>query len=151
MNKLHSRPDQRGAILVVTMIMLVLLTLISVSVLRSTTMDEKMAGNARDRDKALQAAEAAARVCLDQLTSATPTYSGTKLTPTAPPAVANWDVASNWTNNSVAVTMTDAGLAAAPRCLAEDLGGGLGYRVTARAVGGSDLAVVMIQATYSTD
>lgn len=53
--------QQRGATLVVSMIMLLLLTLIGVAGMRDTMLQEKMAGNLRDRELALQAAEAALR------------------------------------------------------------------------------------------
>ena len=148
----HTQRRQQGAILIIALVMLVLLTLITVSTLRSTTMDERMAGNARDRDKALQAAEAAVRSCLDQVTASPSTYPATKiLTPTTPPANANWDTEATWTASGTEVTMTNAGLASNPRCMVENLSGGTSFRVTARAVGGSDLAIVMLQATYSSD
>jgi len=146
-----ARPQQ-GAILIIMMVMLVLITLITVSSLRSTALDERMAGNARDRNKALQAAEAAVRACLLQATSSPATYPANKiLLPTSPPTAANWDTDATWDTSGVDVTMTGAGLASNPRCLVENIGGGTSFRVTARAVGGSDLSIVMLQATYSAD
>lgn len=56
-----NKSRQRGATLIVGMIMLLLLTLIGVAGMQDTLLQEKMAGNARDRDMALQAAEAALR------------------------------------------------------------------------------------------
>lgn len=55
------RVRQQGAALVVGLIMLLLLTLIGVAGMRDTLLQEKMAGNMRDREMALQAAEAALR------------------------------------------------------------------------------------------
>lgn len=52
---------QQGAVLVVALIMLLLLTIIGISSMRSTTLQERMAGNLRDESHALQAAEAAMR------------------------------------------------------------------------------------------
>jgi Tfp pilus assembly protein PilX len=52
---------QRGAALIVGLIMLLLLTLIGVAGMRDTLLQEKMAGNMRDREIALQAAESALR------------------------------------------------------------------------------------------
>ena len=52
---------QRGAVLVVSLIMLLLLTMLGLSGMRGTTLDERMAGNMRDQDLAFQAAEAALR------------------------------------------------------------------------------------------
>jgi len=52
---------QQGAVLVVALIMLLLLTVLGISSMRSTSMQERMAGNLRDESHALQAAEAAMR------------------------------------------------------------------------------------------
>lgn len=52
---------QRGAVLIVSLIFLLLMTLIGVTSMQSTTLQERMAGNTRDRNLALQAAEAALR------------------------------------------------------------------------------------------
>jgi type IV pilus assembly protein PilX len=58
---------QRGAALIVGLIMLLLLTLIGVAGMRDTLLQEKMAGNMRDREIALQAAESALRAAEAQL------------------------------------------------------------------------------------
>ncbi len=50
---------QSGVVLVISLIMLLLLTLIGLSGMQSTILEEKMAGNMRDRNMAFQAAEAA--------------------------------------------------------------------------------------------
>jgi type IV pilus assembly protein PilX len=52
---------QRGATLAVALMFLVVLTLLSVSSVRTATMQERMAGNNRDRNLAFQAAESALR------------------------------------------------------------------------------------------
>ena len=147
------RRQQRGMVLIVALIMLVLITLVSLSTIRSTTMDERMAGNARDRDRAFQAAEAAVQACLTQI------QTGSAFTfPVLDPIVeglANWDVDANWTapslrdTKSYAVALANAGLAQDPRCMVEKLNATGGYRVTGRAVGGSIDSIVMLQATYS--
>lgn len=151
------RRHQQGVVLIMALVILVLVTLVGVSTVRGTTIEEKMAGNARDRDKAFQAAEAAVRACLAMLNTDPALYTSTKLAPvaaTAVPPTPHWEVDANWATgsaNSYAVTMTGAGLAANPRCLVEDLGGGVTFRVTGRAVGGSPDSVAMLQATYSRD
>lgn len=62
MKRLNSSPvKQQGAALVVGLIMLLLLTLVGVAGMRDTLLQEKMVGNMRDREIALQAAEAALR------------------------------------------------------------------------------------------
>lgn len=52
---------QRGAILIVSLLLLLVMTIIGVFAMRGTTLEERMAGNLRDRDLAFQAAEAALR------------------------------------------------------------------------------------------
>lgn len=52
---------QRGAVLIVALIFLVILTMLGVTAMTGTTMETRMAGNARDLGVALQAAEAALR------------------------------------------------------------------------------------------
>ena len=52
---------ERGAVLVVSLIMLLIVTMIAVSSMQGTVMEEKMAGNTRDRNLAFQTAESALR------------------------------------------------------------------------------------------
>ena len=52
---------ERGAVLIVALLFLVMLTLLGVTAMTGTTMEERMAGNARDNSIAFQAAEAALR------------------------------------------------------------------------------------------
>jgi len=141
------RSAQQGVSLIITLVMLVVVTLITVSSLRSTTLNERMAGNSRDRQRAFQAAEAAVRLCVDQLNLGT--YTGTKSTPAASGLRQKWDVDSNWTDTTSTAVTTGVTLYADPRCLVENLGGAGDYRVTGRAVGGSADTVVMLQATVT--
>jgi len=53
---------QHGAVLVMSLLMLFVLTLIGVSSISTTTMEEKMSGNARNRHIALQSAETAIKI-----------------------------------------------------------------------------------------
>jgi len=53
--------QQSGAVLIISLIMLLLLTLIGASSMQTTSLEEKMAGNLRDRNLAFQAAESALR------------------------------------------------------------------------------------------
>ncbi len=57
--KLGSR--QRGVVLVTGLIFLVMMTLLGVTAMQTTMLEEKMAGNLRDEILAFQAAEAALR------------------------------------------------------------------------------------------
>lgn len=52
---------QKGAVLITGLIFLVVLTLLVLSIMRSATLEERMASNARNRQIALQAAEAVVR------------------------------------------------------------------------------------------
>jgi type IV pilus assembly protein PilX len=53
--------QQRGAVLLVGLIMLLLLTVIGMASIRGTDLQERMAGNMRDRSLAFEAAETALR------------------------------------------------------------------------------------------
>ncbi|MBN48769.1 MAG: hypothetical protein CMN85_04450 [Spongiibacteraceae bacterium] len=64
-NRMAAKPEffrqQQGVVLVMCLIFMLLMTIISGSALQSTTLQERMAGNARDSNSAFQAAEAALR------------------------------------------------------------------------------------------
>ena len=59
--RIRSPRRERGAVLIVALLFLVMLTLLGVTAMTGTTMEERMAGNARDNAVAFQAAEAALR------------------------------------------------------------------------------------------
>ncbi len=61
---------QQGVALVMAMVFLMILTIIGVTVMSSTSLQEKMAGNVQDKNLAFQAAESALRVG-EQLLQAT--------------------------------------------------------------------------------
>jgi len=73
-------PRQRGAILVVTLMFLLVVTMLAITALRVSTGEERMAGNLKDWNIAMQAAEAALRdaefdvygVCSVNTTTCTP-------------------------------------------------------------------------------
>lgn len=52
---------QQGAVLIVSLLLLLIMTLLGVSAMQTTTLQERMAGNTRDRAVALQASEYALR------------------------------------------------------------------------------------------
>jgi type IV pilus assembly protein PilX len=60
---------QRGAVLVVGLIFLAMLTLMGVAAYSVATQEERMTGNSRDRTRAFEAAEAALRECEAQVDS----------------------------------------------------------------------------------
>lgn len=57
----HKFTRQKGAVLLISLIFLILLTLIGVTAMQTTTLQERMAGNVRDLNLAFQASEAALR------------------------------------------------------------------------------------------
>jgi len=58
---LLSHRSQRGAALIVSLVLLMVMTILALSMSQTTRMHERMAGNARDYDVAFQAAESALR------------------------------------------------------------------------------------------
>ena len=53
--------SQRGFVLAVALIFILILVILGLSTMRNTVLDERMAGNTMDRNLALQGAEAALR------------------------------------------------------------------------------------------
>ncbi len=51
--------SQRGMVLVTSLLLLLVVTMLAVSMFRSMGLDEKIAGNMRDKQRALNAAETA--------------------------------------------------------------------------------------------
>ena len=158
--------DERGVVLVIALIMLVMITMIGVSTMQTTTQEERMAGNTRDRSKAFLAAEAAVQFCLAKAKAGTAALAAAGITSLTPSTTATpqWDDAgttNGWTNsNSIEVDIGTTGTSLStqgtevtknkPRCMVEDLTNN-SYRVTGRATGGSADTVVMLQATYTTE
>ena len=61
LGNLKSQHSQRGVVLVVSLILLLVVTLLAVSSMQGTSLEEKMAGNTRDRNLAFQTTESAIR------------------------------------------------------------------------------------------
>jgi len=101
--------QQRGVVLIVGLIMLLLLTVIGMAAIRGTGIQEQMAGNMRDHNLAFQAAEAALRSGEEVLNGVSlPSFSGsvvgyyTDLNQPSPlhPRPTTWS-ATDWGNWSV--------------------------------------------------
>ena len=60
-NKAYPLHKQSGAVLAVSLMILLMMTLIGVSSMRGTVLQERMASNTKDRNQAFQAAETAIR------------------------------------------------------------------------------------------
>ncbi|MBB3063026.1 pilus assembly PilX family protein [Microbulbifer rhizosphaerae] len=165
---------QRGATLLVGLIMLLLMTVIGLAAMRGSGMQELMAGNMRDRNQAFQAAEAGLRAGEDVLNGATlPTFSATNTNGYVKDLVGSrrtgfWDDYS-W-NASATTNMSLPDVAGQPRFVIEEVtntvvnagseGGAIDfasslkaedivfYRVTSRGVGGTSNAVAIVQSTF---
>lgn len=159
---------QSGVALITGLIFMVVLTLLALAAMRTTTLEERMSSNARDRDLAFQAAEAALRAGEEVLQGATlPTFAaGTAYTPriAAGTLVTYWQNTHPWATESATTDWQPDGTSAAPAFVIEEMGatagsggGGLGigalnnegvYRVTARGVGSNPNTVVILQAVF---
>jgi len=162
---------QRGAVLFISLMMLLLMTLIGVSGMQTSILEEKMAGNFKDRNMALQAAESSLRAAEKYLndTAILPEFTGVTLGHYLPTSSgeARWDdTIIDWSADTTDVIPYPNSLdsiSAAPVYIIEEMppvneaGGSLEtgvvltnnyYRVTTRATGGTDTAIVMLQSTY---
>ena len=159
---------QNGVALVVSLIMLLLMTLLAVSSMDSTILEEKMSGNYKNRNTAFQAAEAGLRAGETYLatTVVLPIFDGTAtgLYQPTPTGNSRWNIV-DWTNNAQVTLYVGAlsGVPANPKYIIEELapivdsGGSkeVGtalenryYRITSQAEGNTSDAVVMLQSTY---
>ncbi len=178
MNRNHTplRTRQAGAVLVVSLMLLVIMTLIGVTAMRSTIMEEKMAGNTRDSMLAMQAAETALldaeNFAENTIQSLAAAFDGNQpgLYPTGnipdPFAQATWGAGASLpysgTYNSVATQpryiielIGPVGSAAGGDLTAgdsydENASAGIPYafRITARGTGGTDNARSILQSNY---
>lgn len=171
---LTNRSAERGVVLVVALLMLLVLTLIGVAATRGTSLEQRMAGNNQDHQVAFQAAEAGLVNCEDFLNQVTlPPFDGTNglFQQDTDAATPLWDNDADWWSTNAreydGPAFVDASgepiVAQSPRCIIEELaavpppGGSLAadkpgqilmYRLSVRAVGGSENTVVKLQTTY---
>jgi type IV pilus assembly protein PilX len=167
----HGRSNQRGAVLVVGLIFLAMLTLMGVAAYSVATQEEKMAGNSRDRMRAFEAAEASLRDCEAVLGSLAglPSFNGTGGMYAAPPVTESpkfetidWKTDAN--TRVLATAMAD--ISRQPRCIVEEMlvleakpaDGALSgpqqrieervYRVSATGFGVNATTAALVQSTY---
>lgn len=142
---LFTAKQQKGAVLVISLIVLLLMTLIGTGGLQATSLEEKMAGNMRDRNLAFQAAESALKAGETYLGTTTPlpafnctvvghypaggagcttatTASVSSVTAPMPPVWEN----INWTTKAIAYSGALANLNASanPSYIIENMGAG---------------------------
>ena len=115
----HKNPDQRGAALVISLIMLLVLTLIGISSMNGTITEERMASNTRDRSLAFQSAEEALRAS-EAFIGGSATLAAVNATQGAYSLASSEPAytASTWTGtNSFQFPNTPYGVNAAPRAV----------------------------------
>jgi type IV pilus assembly protein PilX len=156
--------------LIVALILLVVMTLLGLSAMRSVTLEEKMAANTVDRSLSFQAAEAALREAESLLAGAMPPApaAGSACVagvcgappPGAPPRWLN----ANFTGWQAGTATVSGPITVTPQYFIEYLGSTFPcnpndssstatckrYRVTARSDAGAGRAVVMLQSIYAT-
>jgi type IV pilus assembly protein PilX len=170
--RLRFCPQQRGAVLIISLIMLLVLSIIGVTGMRTTVLEEKMAGNMRDQNLAFQAAEAALRDgegIVDSLV-ATSSFDGAAGRLGSADDDPDFFAASTWSDaDSIAYSGTLDDVATQPRYILKyigqiegdsgplDKGRGYGlrntstvnnFRVTARGTGASDTSQALLQAYF---
>lgn len=168
MNTTMRTTAQKGSVLIVSLIILLVLTMIGVTAMGTSSLEEKMAGNSRDHELAFQAAEAAltdAQTFIEGIVATTgfTNVGGLYALTTSPDIQAT----STWNStNSRAYSATLPNTATQPRYIIElrpttgggeilELNGGGNsaqaitmFRITARGTGGTNTAVVILQAFY---
>lgn len=109
------RLRQRGVVLVVSLLMLLVLTLIGLAATRSTTLEQRMTANQNDEAVAFEAAEAALRDGESVLSGATsPNYAGnTAGAYTDSTMTVNWKTI-NWDPQGGATLPYDGGIQPTP-------------------------------------
>ncbi len=172
---MHSRTGaQRGIALVVALILLVVMTLVGLSGLRSVTLEERMTANTFDRSISFQGAEAALKqaeafveankaLAALQPAAGTACNAGNGVCGAPNPAtLERWfdNTSPPWFN---ATALDNGGISITPQYMIEYLGNGFTcspgvsgsatncsrYRITARSNAGDDRSVVILQSIYA--
>lgn len=166
---LRGQQRQTGVALITGLIFLVMLTLIAITAMQSTTLEERMAGNARSRDLAFQGAEAAVRAAEVVLSGPSlPAFNGSKAGYYAQldngASGDYWKTTHDWAGESVAYSGSLTGVKEArfviealpasmgsggdDSLVAKPLSGGGIYRITARGIGTDGTSTVILQTTF---
>jgi len=168
---------EHGAVLVVGLVFLLLMTLIGVIAFSVARQEERMAGNTRDRLRAFEAAEQALRECERHLSgllppvvsadgSADPGMYAAPAVDKVPAEKEKWETIA-WDAEPTRRLTGLAEVAEQPRCIAQQIGRGrsgdaslraeaapvpaTAYRVTGRGVGVNRGTVVVLQSTFVRD
>lgn len=161
-----SRTGQQGAALIIALVLLLMMTILGVSAMQTTNLQERMAGNMRDRGVAFEAAEAGLRVAESELRPLPPSpFNNTNglYTESDPEDDPHFRTV-NWNNDGAVRTTSVDGISGDVRYIIERMdpvtapsGPSLDtqqvapdrqyFRITARATGKTDDAVVILQST----
>jgi len=171
----YSHKKQTGVVLVISLIMLLLLTIIGITSMQVTGLEEKMAGNYRDHNIAFQAAETALRAGEANIFNivALGAFDGTNGLLGDTDDLHDYSAATTWSSNanSIEYIPNISGMTTKPRYYIKFLstgvdssaasinissygnsnaGGALSYfLVTARGTGGRDSTPVILRSHYA--
>lgn len=173
MPKIYQHQTQSGAVLVISLVLLLLLSMIGISVSQNSGTEERMAGNSRDKNLSFQAAESALNAAELALTTAhaagvMPTFNaegtGGYYNETPSNTSLNSYILSDnfWEGNNVITytgTLDGIDSGSQPRYIIQDLGeicltppcppgSPHNYRITAYATGGTTSAVTVLQSIF---
>lgn len=169
------RIRQRGAALIVALLMLLVMTVLGIAAMGVTRMEERMAGNTRDIDVAFQAAEAGLRDSEERIRAMLIRPNPTSTAGSAIYTLDQWRLVNMrttaynpwWITNGVEYgaasvqEITDS--TRDPRVVTEDMGfvpdsltvghgppeGRNFYKITSNAAGASDDANAILESTYT--
>lgn len=166
LENMGSKGKQRGAVLVFCLVFLAILTLMGVSGMESTILEERMSGNMQDANTAFQAAESALKVGEAWLS-----VQGSKPATSTDGSTVVWELdamdpdtgdttdwwsdsardASWWSANAQATTGLQGVAAQAGYIIEEYSGSGnrTFHRITARGVGQNSTSTVKLQSVYA--
>lgn len=170
---MNRHAGQKGSALIISLMILIVMTLLGLTAMGTSSLQEKMAGNTRDMALAFQAAEAALRdgesYYEETVVSLGSAFNGANVGLYSQNTLPNLFSDVTW-NNSRIYSETIAGVAEQPRYIIELIGpigetsedlniGGYGessglgnltaVRVTARGTGGTPNTRVMLQTYYA--
>lgn len=170
---MQTRYRQHGSALIVSLVFLLLLTMLGIGAMKSSVLQERIAGNTRDTNLAFQSAESALRAGENVLNqNVLPTFDNSvagyrkqidKMTGDYWSKTYKWDDVAAVGGGSQQFKGALGGVIAVPRFVieelnSEDVQGSVKagaqknnftyYRITARGMGQSQDAVVILQSTY---
>ena len=167
----HVKHSQRGTALVMTLVILLLLTMLGITAINTSTLEERMAGNTKDQNLSFQAAETALRTAeawVQSTTAATQlnTNNANGIYDPSSTTIDVWDSIDWLSANVVTYPRVPGGLVVTgglnevdtqPKYIIEKVGidpltpsgTRITVRITARGTGASDTTVSMVQSTYS--